>query len=165
MLGELNKNYSGGLVDGEGTIRLRVRKSKTNKIGLRFVPEVSMEMVESESTISIFNKLQDKYEGTLKHRKVNNPNHRDKIQFYVLGQKAKIMIQDLIDVLIVKRRQAELILEYFTLSEIPNLYTKNRPIPKENIKRRIEIFNEIKILNHKYKDSVLNVNKILECYN
>lgn len=158
----ISNQYIAGIIDGEGTIRLTTRKSSTHKSGIRFCPSIFLQMVESDGTNEIFNYLHHKYDVPIKYRVPKNTKHRKSLLTYFLGNKLKIFLNDILPYLIVKKKQGDLVLKYFDLVQNIKPY-KSNPLPKDNFIMRLEIFNELSVLNLRgnKKANKINIEKMV----
>jgi len=150
----ISEAYVAGFLDGEGYFGLMKRSgtnakyfSKTqNKIVIYkrhgFYPAMKVSQVKDDA--DILYRLQDMYGGHI-HTKNSYDNHRGAVTLEIKGKKAlKEFLPEIIPYLIVKKTQAELLLEFCQMD-----YAYRRKKDKTDWNRALEIFDELKILKGK----------------
>jgi hypothetical protein len=102
----LTPAYVAGLLDGEGclTVSRRLRRSKRS-----FQPTVVIQMAHEDLILE----LQSQYGGTLA-RKQQKSHWAVQWSWTLGGEKSiRALLEEVLPFLVVKRRQAEILLEYF----------------------------------------------------
>ena len=129
-------SYLGGLVDGEGHIGMAARKRKTGKYvdnGL-----VHVRMVIGITAIEIFEIKEWFGIGKIYTSKPKNKKHKTRFDWTIRSNEIKMLLPQLIPFLRIKKKQAELLMEYYSVPR-----TKD-----ENYRSKVkEIYKQIKALN------------------
>jgi hypothetical protein len=133
-LTDVEKGYLAGLIDGEGSIRV------SRALGKWYAPFIQI----TNTNKSVMDWLQEifgnKNIGRLYVEKRRNPNYRPKFVYNVASvQGVKQILEQIVDILKIKRQQALLVLEFIKLKE--------NKVEYGVLPREIEIFEELKRLN------------------
>jgi hypothetical protein len=131
ILSDVDRGYFAGIIDGEGTIRI------IRALGKWYAPFIQItntdrELMDKCRTIFKIGKLYKEERPKLRHK----PKY---VYNIASVQGVKQILEQVKDILTVKRRQAELVLEFISLKEEKEDYGV---LPRE-----IEIFEEVKRLN------------------
>jgi hypothetical protein len=138
-LTDIEKGYLAGLIDGEGTIRIvrALRKWYAPLIQITNTDKSVMDWLQE-----IFGKKKIGHLYIEKDKR--SPNHRPKLVYNIASvQGVKQILEQIVDILKIKKRQALLVLEFIKLKENKADYGV---LPRE-----IEIFEELKKLNARGK--------------
>lgn len=107
---------------------------------------VAVKIAQIEEGLSVLAELQNNYGGFLYPRKTSQPNRRQSWAWELKTKKTLIpFLRDILPYLVVKRKQAELLLEY---CEMPISHANYRT---ELRQRKHDIASEIKALIHNGK--------------
>ena len=146
MLSEYEKGYITGAIDGEGCLTCFKRKGKKLKLGFGIRPRLSITNTCPEFLSYLKEIIGFGFIRPVRYKRQRE--HWKKVQIFDVGSKGlKILLPEIKNGLIIKKHQAELLLELIQINEENN---KQRST-KGNTERMIEIFNEIKKLNKKGK--------------
>ena len=136
------KSYLAGIIDGEGYIGIK----KMHKPEMRspYYHERIMIGIESEKIIDMFHK----YFGGSKSLWKGNKNsilkqNRENWRWEASDKKASDVISFFVDKLIVKKRQAELVLKLRKNKNVSKKYGTRNGIKKEDLEKREEYYQEI----------------------
>lgn len=117
-LSDFEKGWLSGLLDGEGSIKLRPRSN-----GKTFKPSIEIANNNKELLDAIQNIIP---EGKIYKKEWNNENWETSYQFIIWKQESmKNLLQQLKDHLFVKRRRAELMLQFIALREASKAVKNN----------------------------------------
>lgn len=138
-------DYWAGFIDGEGTIgiHLSTRLDRGHRRNAEYVPQSSA--CQSSKGGFLIEYLYSKWGGTIYKRNKNRPNWQDSIEWTVRGPKCKAFLEEITPHLILKKRQAELVLEFFGLHGERG---QDALYPKVKL-QQMEIYNELRKLNSK----------------
>lgn len=128
--------YFAGIIDGEGHIRI-VRSIQ--RTGNYYAPFIGI----TNTCQPLIDKCMDIFKsGRFHAEKKKRPNHKIKLVYNIASVKGvKQILTQILDELVVKRKQAELVLEFIRLKESKTGYGV---LPRE-----IELFEEVKRLNRR----------------
>jgi len=131
----VNLQYVAGIIDGEGYVSIdRNSKSDHSLVG-RVV--VSM----GDSTIPIL--LFKQFRGNYRIQKRNNPNQSDAHIWSVNGVQARKFLRKVLSFLILKKKQAELVIALYDLKD--DVQVRNHPTEKDS-KKQFKLYIEAKKL-------------------
>lgn len=137
--------YMAGAIDFEGTITANNREL-FNKKKLA----VHYRLMTFNTHLGVLEHLQKIWRGRLSlHGKPRKVNHNQVYNLYWGGKACIPVLKIILPYLLIKKRQAELVME---LSELGAIYRPGIPgrfVPPELIPRRQEIINELQVLNHR----------------
>lgn len=130
------KSYLAGVIDGEGYVFIVFCKSTKNYLCGVYIKNTNKKLLEVFATY---------FGGNITFHKRAKPNHKDSYDWVCFGEKAAKLCKCTLPYLTIKRKQAELLLEFSkTLKkELKDNY--KLPVDIEN-KRKI-LISKIKILN------------------
>jgi hypothetical protein len=133
-LEEVIKAYLAGIVDGEGTITLtKHHKNETP------APLVSV----SNNDLQLLRWIQGKVGGVITSKRKNKPHHSNSYVWCLRQDKALWLLSKIKHYLIVKRKQAELILqEYKKVTHRAGKYTADLLHEKEKLVSKIRLLNQ-----------------------
>lgn len=150
-MSNVSLDYWAGFLDGEGSIGIGMHKrvNRGHRYGVEYAPQASA--CQSIKGDFLIEKMKERWGGSINHRDrgimKENGVWNDTIEWSVRGIKCKAFLEEMLPHLILKKRQAELVLEFF------NLQGKNGQdalYPEVKL-RQMEIYNELRLLNHKGK--------------
>lgn len=141
----ISKEYLAGLLDGEGYFGLMTRRVKTHDGYQQQGHTPTVKMAFTTRDAQILYELHKKYGGYIYHKKAHKTS-LSAIQ-WELKTKSKLIefLPKIIPYLILKKEQAEILLEYCKLG---NVHPKYKTYA-ENKKKTDEIFNRLKVLKGK----------------
>ncbi|MFH1473645.1 MAG: hypothetical protein ABIE55_02005 [Candidatus Aenigmatarchaeota archaeon] len=129
------KGYIAGIVDGEGHVFITFTRTQNYLCGVDV-------MNTDKRVLEFFVKY---FGGNILLRKRAKPNHKDSYRWQCFGSKAAKLCRCILPYLIVKRKQAELLLEFSkTLRKGPN---ENYKLSKKVENKRKMLIKKIKVLN------------------
>ncbi len=133
--------YLAGIIDGEGTINITVTKPKGYN-NPRYTGRIAIGMV-NEEIIDLFHQ---RYGGSKRVECV--PNRKPIYRWMKVGDSQPLIdiLEELLPCLIVKKRQAELVLEYIKTKKTSG-FQRNQGIPEEELQRRQDFYLRVKELN------------------
>lgn len=123
---ELTKEYIAGFFDGEGCIGLYHRKGRVNGASLR----IQLTQNKSKESTTILYYLKDKYGGAISEQRTLSNNVKYNWQLAPRG--SKVFLEDIIEHLIIKKKQALLALYWL----------ENRPTMKRGDRGRVVKFSK-----------------------
>lgn len=132
-------SYFAGVVDGEGSITLYLRSSKSLRLRIQ---------VANTSTV-LMDWLKINYGGTVSPVKRNRANHKLGYMWFTDGEKAYDLIKLLEPYLLIKQPQARVSMEAWETRASTPLIDRRKPIPLEIIERRKQYVDEMHVLNKK----------------
>jgi len=138
----MNTSYIAGLIDGEGYFGILPNYSKNLK-GKSFSPVLKIGMTESSAKY-IMEELQLRYGGRVEYRSRVKQGYRP-VWYYIAksNRRVKLIIDDILPDLIVKKPQAELILKFIALPYTHTLKVGYDPTIMET---KQEMYEELKRL-------------------
>lgn len=153
-LSDTEKAYIAGIIDGEGSLSIGNMRSNVRKRIANFKPVIRVAVTNPDLPLY----LKEKIGGGITIVEHKTVNLKTQYAWYISGKKnIVVLLQLLMPYLIIKKKQAQLFLEYFKTTynyERRNLITGQfNPIPKSVIKRRLEISNLIKCTNRGGQDA------------
>jgi hypothetical protein len=139
--------YMAGAIDFEGTVTANNREL-FNKEKLA----VHYRLMTFNTHIGVLEHLQKIWGGRLSlYAKPRKESHNQLYSLYWGGKVCVPILKAILPYLIVKKRQAELVIELSALRAIYRPGIPGRFVPPEIIPRRQEIVNELQALNHRGK--------------
>lgn len=144
LTSETEKAYLAGLIDGEGYIGItKTRRPKwKGRMDIELTPRIQINMTRARDLLE---ELAERYAGKVYvHMITNKKSHwvaPDMLFIRQSEEKITKFLQDILPYLRVKRRQAELLLEYFRYRSPHGLNSE------KNLPEQFRIYNELKALN------------------
>lgn len=138
------KSYLAGFLDGDGSIYVRLKPNSTYRFGFQMIAYVAF--FQSEKHKEEFEKVCELIPyGTMRSRK-------DGILEYTISRQAEIteFLQEIEGYLVMKKPQAELVLEVMKLKQ--DIQTKK---DFENLMKKVNLFRE---LNYSKKRKIRHMN-------
>ena len=135
-ISNVTKGYLAGIVDGEGYIFIVFSKSTQNYLCGVYIKNTDKELLD------LFAKY---FGGNVTFHKRSKPNHKDTYQWVCFGNKAAKLCKQILPYLIIKRKQAELLLK-FSKTLKKNL-KDNYKLSKDTENKRKMLIKKIKTLN------------------
>lgn len=133
---DLEKAYTAGLVDGEGTILL-------TKWGSSYLPLINVTNTDQRAV----DWLRQRFGGKIYRSKRALPQHKTALRWTLTGKWAAAFIREILPYLVLKREQAMLLLEYYAPGA--HFHWGNRALPTEELQRRRELHDAISALNRR----------------
>lgn len=141
----MSPQYLAGLVDGEGYIGLIPNMKKESKnITYQCVLKLTLAGMNAEKVITM---IAEKYSGNVHRRKQDT--HTGKAVYTVEVKsrpRMKILLNDIIPYMIVKKEQAILMQEYL---DLPMLHPLHASFSQKLFDRRLQIAKELKSLTQR----------------
>lgn len=143
-MNETEKAYVAGIIDGEGTISITHYRHAGQKINITKTIRVVgtdirlLEWLKSRTGLGVIRPL---LLDVLAH-----PNNKPQYSWSPTGKGRKAFLIDILPYLVLKRRQAELMLESLELSKHRG---NGKYYSEEILKRQVEIKGELNTLNHR----------------
>jgi len=135
--------YLAGFIDGEGTITANFRMTQSSR-----KEAVHYRLMLSNSNLEVLEWIQARWGGRLEHMgKPRSPKHRLIYYLYWGGPDCIPVIQAVYPYLIIKRRQAQLVLALHALRIDRPQRTKG--VPEELHKQRQDLVAQLVVLNHR----------------
>lgn len=132
---EVEKAYIAGIVDGEGTVTL-TRHSKKQTPS----PRVAV----ANNNLKLLEWIKSMAGGVIVSKKKRKPHHSDSYAWYAQQDRAIRFLDEIKEYLIIKRSQADLILEkYKTVTHRAGKYTPDM------LKRKMRLVAQIRELNQR----------------
>lgn len=133
--------YLAGLIDGEGCFSIQKRTGKQYRRGYYFFPRLFIRITDK----AICPILKDNFGGYITFSKSKKSNHKDAYRWTIQGKLLTGLLKDLIPHLIIKKQQANILLQF------RNLITIDGKPSNDNLDRRELLYKEIKKLNRRGK--------------
>lgn len=139
---KLSKEYIAGFVDGEGY--LGIRKHSRDDVRFGFHIQLSVKIAQRLGDEMVLYELKKLYDGHIsKTRKPKNPQQCPSVCWEISGTKrVKKFIEDLLPYLVVKKKQALVLLEFIKIGRVTS-YDKAKEIQE----KRLKLYEEIRRLN------------------
>jgi len=135
-------SYLAGIIDGEGTIRINRTKPRNSNWNLKYSGAISVGMTDKK-VIQLLVKV-----FGAKMRIECVPDRKLLYRWGTSGnQKLPIILKPLLPYLIVKRKQAELVIKFCEKSQTTG-FRRNKRLPKKELQWREAIFQKVRNLNH-----------------
>lgn len=146
-MSDIPLDYWAGFVDGEGSIGIGMHKRANRgcRYGIEYAPQVST--CQSSKGAFLVEKMKERWGGYVNHRDRSKKNGawKDTMEWSLRGPHCKVFLEEILPHLILKKRQAELVLEFFSLQGENG---QNALYPDVKL-HQMEIYNELRLLNHK----------------
>lgn len=139
-LEETEKAYLAGLIDGEGTICVNVRRPGPERRTSRpqFVLQIAIGMCDRNLIETLYRRVGI---GTFHKGTLQNPKHRTIWFWRLLAEDGDLFLRTITPYLILKRRQAELFMEMVALRR------KSTNSYAHEVERQVTITEELRVLN------------------
>lgn len=131
--------YEAAIMDGEGSIGFGIRLKNSQKMYMTPIVQVS------NTFEPLCRYFQEKYGGRVWVNKDKRPTRKTLYLWSVAGQKAINVLNTVYPYLWLKKRQADLVFEFY----IGKTNTSIRGIDADEVKRRLTIYTAMKELNHR----------------
>lgn len=141
-MSDLKFAYLAGVLDSDGWFSIQKTKRKESTYSMTFSPVLGV----ANTSYTLMNWLTSNFGGKLRKRKPNGWMMGKKIrwQWSIPITTLRMLLPEIIPLLVIKKRQAELLLE---LANSSNTKYRGVGIPDKVQKKRIEIYNQIRSLN------------------
>lgn len=141
----MSPQYLAGLVDGEGYLGLIPNRKKESKnITYQCVLKLCLAGMNAEKVITM---IGEAYTGHVYKRNKNTATGKEVYTVEIKSRpRMKILLDDIAPYMIVKKEQAELMLEYIGL---PMLHPNHFSFSQELFDRRLEIARSLKALTQR----------------
>ena|SRR3990167_370631 len=139
--------WAAGFIDGEGTITLKRTKAPSSATKIHYQPYVALGQANHVGHYEAVRLLKELFGGSIYeyHPKPPRVNH---LTWRVVSQDAIKCLEKVRPYLKVKQRHADLIISYYqTAGQKPKKYR----LSEEEIKRRENIWEELRSINQKGK--------------
>lgn len=132
---ELERAYTAGLVDGEGSIGLTPWRSS-------HLPIVTV----TNTDVRVIEWLEARFSNGNRSTLTRNVlQHRPRLNWRLSGRRAYAFLKELTPYLVLKGEQAELVFEYYDSGGY--FHYGNAPLPQAEKDRRAELHRRMKLLN------------------
>ena len=142
--------YFAGFLDGEGTFTINKAYYKYQK-RFNFFPAIQCGMADTEEQWKVLEELRDEFGGYLKrypYRDKVRDRQRDLIFWRITTQKARKCAEKLLSYLVVKRKQAEILIKLAKFQGDRNKKKgRTRKLTDEEFNMRMELVKQIRQLN------------------
>lgn len=141
---ETAKAYIAGFIDGEGFVDIH-RQSTEKTMKSRNIKSPSFQPIVqiSNSNRDVLEWIKSLYGGNL-YARAKKAGHKQIYSYVVTARKAEHLLKEVLPFLIVKKEQAQLVLEFYANGE----HGKLRTSPEE-LNRRESIYSILRSLNYK----------------
>jgi len=114
---KLTDQYIAGFIDGEGYLSILKLRRKSARGGIWYQPCIKISQREKDSEILCL--IHARYKGTINKRRVYTDNSLPSITLDIKNRKViKEMLTNILPYLVVKKKQAELLLEFLALPQV-----------------------------------------------
>lgn len=136
----MSPQYLAGLVDGEGYLGLiPCYKKGSANVTYQCVLKLCLAGMNAEKVITM---IGDNYQGHIYKRNKNTKTGKEVYTVEIKSRpRMKVLLDDIAPYMIVKKEQAELMMEYIAL---PMLHPKHFSFSQELFDRRLEIVRSLK---------------------
>jgi hypothetical protein len=131
--------YMAGIIDGEGSICIEIQSPCKS----RKVTYYSPRLVVINTNVPLMNWINEKFGGTVRQRK-HVENCKLCYKWNIFSFNAANLLKECLPFMIVKKRHAEIIIEFMGLDK------KGWNVPKDVQIRREELYLELKKINKTY---------------
>lgn len=155
FVSQIDIGWTAGIIDGEGSVIAGPRPKQKGRISVGWYTRVSV----ANTDIRMLEKLKSLWGGYISGAKVNRPDRCLDIYAWSINHKKVIPFLEQIEPhLIVKRKQAELVLElqrrisaknWISIIDAKTGRASGRMLPIEEVETRKEIFIKLKALNRR----------------
>lgn len=135
--------YLAGIIDGEGHIGINVNLKNPQR---RTSPRYQSELVIVNSDKPLFEWLAENFGGAVGPRKKAEDHHKQTWRWKVGDKQAATILEAVLPYLRIKRKQAELLIE-FVREGAPKPAGMGARLTEAELKRRQRIYREIAVLN------------------
>lgn len=104
-------SYLAGVIDSDGAIGISRRNNVNNSKGYTYREIVQITWKKSEDTLAFVELLKNIYGGYVGEHKGGFNKQTTTVRYSADGKRAGIIVKDILPYLILKKRQAELVLE------------------------------------------------------
>lgn len=137
----LSPQYIAGLLDGEGYIGCTKRINPRSRLGFELNPIVAVQMGKADHVLKA---IAAQYGGFFNHIKPRPSHIRAISAVRLTSYRIGPLLRDVLPYLQVKRRHAELLLEFLGF-----MAGENRHCTNKDLENQVRVFNELKKLNYK----------------
>jgi len=143
---KLSKQYIAGFIDGEGYLSILKLKRKTARNGYWFQPVIKVSQTQDHSYI--LQMIHCQYGGHFNKRRVYKDNSKPTFTLDIKGEeKIRKLLDDILPYLIIKKPQAELILEYYNLGTVMKRNSEGIKKLDELQSKRSVLYKKARMLN------------------
>lgn len=136
----LDPLYTAGLFDGEGWISFNRSANTRMRSGFQYYGTAGLRMREHDLVAA----LRDIYGGMLVERKPKAENHSVQYEWRVTGKALRAFLEELVPLLIAKKPQGELLLDY-----VRQVSPRGTPQTDEGRARQAALYDQMKQLNRR----------------
>lgn len=147
MLTDAEAGYLAGIIDGEGSIHIRYKKPDLSyPVGdRRRWGAWACRITVNNTNADLIEWLQEKFPAHRVAYAIKNPKHKPLHEWRILGKKAAPVLEAALPYLVIKRRQAEIALEFISTMGTTGRRGHESPVHA----RRLELEAEITELNRR----------------
>jgi hypothetical protein len=158
--------YMAGLLDGEGSIRIRMHMQETKKIGRGYQIKTQASIHIANCDISVLKWAEDRFGGRISGRPALRERKTPLYDWSCSTQQAAQVLQQILPYLIIKREQANIYLEFMSTMKLYGYFG----VPEEVFAKRLELINKIIPFHKKGKNrpqlsSIKPIHLVMECQN
>ncbi len=147
MIPETVLAYAAGIIDGEAHVGIKRDRPSGKRRTTSYTPELKVEMVDED----LIRWLHTTFGGRMRGPRLSRGGTRPVYVWALLGKDAVAMLELVEQYLIVKRRHAMLIIDFWT----QRLRTAGgKPVPPDEMMRRASYYEAVKLLNYSPRDPV-----------
>lgn len=140
MLSETELAYAAGVIDGEAHVGIKRDRPDVRRKSTGYTPEVKVEMVDEE----LVRWLHARFGGRLRGPRRTRQHRRPVYVWATLGQNSVDVLRAVAPYLVVKRRHAGLIVDFWER----RVNFNGRAVPAEEMDRRQAYYDAVKRLNY-----------------
>lgn len=145
--------WCAGFLDGEGTITIKRNQRKDARFHVNYQPQMSCgQTVKGEVAIK---RLQELFGGSLYYYKQKG-QREDTVQWSIVNQDVKKCLEKITPYLILKRRQAEILIEFLNTEWTRE---KGYKLTRESWEKRENFFQRIREFNVKGRIRLQRLNE------
>lgn len=138
--------YVSGLIDGEGCIS--ITKTKPQKGTGQISPKYEANLTVASTNEEVINWLIENFGGHFHYKKVYSIRHKPSFTWELSSRKLYPFLKNIYPYLIIKKKQAKLVLEYLKNKQTSFKVSCNR-MSKEELSFRENYYLKNKKLNHR----------------
>lgn len=143
---KLTDQYIAGFVDGEGYISILKLRRKSARGGIWYQPCIKISQREKDSEVLCL--IYARYKGTFNKRRVYADNSLPSITLDIKNKQViKEMLTNLLPYLVVKKKQAELVLEFISYAGVRSRNAEGKKIIDNLKEKQSQLYEKDRKLN------------------
>lgn len=144
--------YFAGLFDGEGTFTISNNPPRNNGPSYAF-----REIFVTNTNLEVLEWLRDHLGGTIRVTKYAKNGWKDVYKWYVGTKQHYYVVKNMLPFLIIKKKQAKLILKFIKLKEKQKADKRGTGgLTKQEWEQRNDILQQVRVLNKRAVNTTLN---------